>query len=122
MQARSALALAVGVLLAACLGTSHARAQEADTPDTPAWDANVDSVSSIGIAILVPEEGAPGGGLELSQRYGFAVWPVIIAPGGRTGMYYVQHRFVGTLMPTVRLTVPLGPLAPFVQGGAGMGG
>jgi hypothetical protein len=122
MRVRSALALAVGLFCGACFGATAARAQESDTPDTPAWNANVDSVSSIGIAILVPEEGAPGGGLELSQRYGFALWPLIIAPGGRTAAYYVQHRFVGFIMPTVRVTVPLGPLAPFVQGGVGMGG
>jgi hypothetical protein len=122
MRARSAWALAVGLFSAASLGAVDARAQESDTPDTPAWNANVDSISSIGIAILVPDEGAIGGGLELSQRYGFALWPLIIAPGGRTGAYYVQHRFVAVLMPTVRATVPLGPLAPFVQGGAGLGG
>jgi hypothetical protein len=122
MRGRSALGLAIGVFSGACLGAAGARADESDVPDTPAWNANVGPVSGIGIAILVPDEGSVGAGLELSQRYGFAFWPVIIAPGGRIGAYYVQSRFIGVAMPTVRVTLPVGPLAPFVQGGAGVGG
>ena len=94
----------------------------ADVPDSPAWAANVEQVTGLGVAILVPDEGAAGGGLELSTRYGFPVGPVILAPGARTGGYYLQDRFIGILLGTGRATLPLGPVAPFVQVGGGAGG
>jgi hypothetical protein len=103
------------------LGTS-AQVARAEVPDTPAWNSNVGLVSGLGIVLLVPDEGSVGGGLELSGRYGIPAAFAILAPGARVGGYYLQERFIGTLMPTFRVTVPLGPLAPFVQGGAGLGG
>ena len=42
-------------------------------------------------------------------------------PGGLLGGYFLQERFIGDLLGTLRLTAPLGPLAPFVQGGVGPG-
>ena len=90
--------------------------------DSPAWTANVDQVTGLGVAILVPDEGSAGGGLELSTRYGFPVGPVILAPGARLGGYYLQERLIGLVLGTGRATLPIGPLAPFVQAGAGAGG
>jgi hypothetical protein len=98
------------------------RKAHADVPDTPAWNANVGFISGLGIALLLPDEGSAGGGLELSARYGVPVSVVVLAPGARVGGYYLQERFIGMLMPTFRVTLPLGPFAPFVQGGAGVGG
>jgi hypothetical protein len=112
----------VPVALAALFFLSAApRAARAEVPDTPAWNANVGLITGLGIAVLVPDEGSAGGGLELSARYGIPVGFVVLAPGGRVGGYYLQERFIGMLMPTARATVPLGPFAPFVQGGAGAG-
>lgn len=90
--------------------------------DSPAFSSNVGPVKGLGVAILVPDEGSAGGGLELSGRYGFPVGPVILAPGARAGGYYLQERVIGLLLATGRATLPLGPLAPFVQAGGGMGG
>jgi hypothetical protein len=101
-----------------CLLCSVAHAQG----DSAAWRANTGLVTGLGLALLVPEEGSLGGGLELTARYGIPAGPVIIAPGGLLGGYYLQERFIGMLMPTLRATLPLGPLAPFVQGGLGPGG
>jgi hypothetical protein len=120
----------VGATLAAALSlglASLAVAQEQpesprERPDTPAWNANVGFIRSTGIALLIPSEGSVGGGLELSARYGIPAGPFIVAPGARAGGYYMQERFIGVMMGTGRLTVPLGPVAPFVQGGAGIGG
>lgn len=109
------VALALGVGL-------DARVARAEVPDTPAWQSNVGFVSGIGLAVLVPDEGSVGFGLEPTGRYGIPAGPVIVAPGARLGGYYVSERLIGTLMPTLRLTVPLGPLAPFGQGGIGAGG
>jgi hypothetical protein len=118
-----ALVAAAASFVAVALGALDTRAQEPDSPvpDTPAWNANVGLVTGLGIAVLIPDEGSAGGGLEFSARYGIPVGPTVMAPGGRLGGYYLQERFIGVLMPTFRVTLPLGPLAPFVQGGAGPG-
>jgi hypothetical protein len=100
---------------------ANARLARAEVPDTPAWNANVGLVSGLGIALLLSDDGAAGGGLELSGRYGIPAGIVVLAPGARVGGYYLDDRFIGMLMPTFRVTLPLGPLAPFVHGGAGGG-
>ena len=104
----------------ACAASSAA-AQDDEIPDTPAWRANTGLVTGIGFTVLVPEEGNLGFGAELAARYGMPVGPVILAPGGMLGVYFLQERVIGDLLGTLRLTAPLGPLAPFVQGGAGPG-
>lgn len=111
----SAAMLVAGTLLP--LADAHAQS----VPDTPAWRSNVGLITGLGVAVLIPDEGDVGFGLELSGRYGIPTGPVVVAPGARVGGYYLQERFIGTLMPTLRVTLPLGPLAPFVQGGAGAG-
>lgn len=116
---KGALFSLAALCCALCLPAGSARAQ---VPDTPAWRSNVGFVSSIGIAVLVPDEGSAGFGLEPTLRYGIPTGPVIIAPGARLGGYYLSERVIGTLMPTLRVTLPLGPLAPFGQGGLGVGG
>lgn len=92
-----------------------------EVPNTPAWNANVGFIKTTGIAILFAD-GSTGVGLELSARYGIPAGPFIVAPGARIGGYYIAERLIGVAMPTGRLTIPIGPLAPFVQGGAGVGG
>lgn len=92
-----------------------------EIPNTPAWRANVGFIKTTGIAILFAN-GSTGVGLELSARYGIPAGPFIVAPGARIGGYYIAERLLGLAMPTARVTIPIGPLAPFVQGGAGVGG
>lgn len=108
-------AVLYGGLCAVC---SVARAEH---PDTPAWNANTGLVIGLGVAVLVPDQGSIGGGPELSGRFGIPAGPVIVAPGARVGAYYLQHHFIGDLMGTFRVTLPIGPLAPFGQGGLGPG-
>lgn len=121
MSKSSRVLVGLGALFTAvCVDARVARAQD-EIPDTPAWRSNVGFVSGIGIAVLVPDEGSVGFGLEPTGRYGIPAGPVIIAPGARLGGYYLSERFIGTLMPTLRVTLPLGPLAPFGQGGLGGG-
>jgi hypothetical protein len=122
MLKRHMLLLAAAFVSGSIVGMSSAVADVPEVPDTPAWNANVGLVTGLGIAVLLPDEGSAGGGLELSGRYGVPVGPTVMAPGARLGGYYLQERFIGMLMPTFRITLPLGPLAPFVQGGAGAGG
>jgi hypothetical protein len=115
----SSVAVGSAALLIALIATPDVA--RGDVPDTPAWNSNVGFISGLGIAILFAEDGSAGGGLELSARYGIPASFVVFAPGGRVGGYYLDERFIGILMPTGRVTVPLGPFAPFVQAGAGAG-
>jgi hypothetical protein len=80
----------------------------------------------IGIAptlVLPMREGGPyGGGLELGARYGIKAGPTVLAPGGMAGGYLISSRGIGLAMPTLRWTIPVGPLAPYALGGVGVGG
>jgi len=72
--------------------------------------------------VLVPDSGdAPGVGLQAEGRSGIALGPTILAPGAELSAYYVASRAIGTLLPTLRLTVPIGSVAPFVRAGIGVG-
>jgi len=98
------------------------RSARAFDEDSAAAQANKGFHIGIGPELLVPTDGGPlGGGLILDGRYGIDLNPVILAPGARLAGYYISERFIGTAMPMLRLTTPLGPLAPFVLGGVGGG-
>lgn len=101
-----------------------ARPASAEVPDTPAWRYNVGFRLGAGIVLLLPaeEEASAGGGFELEGRYGVPVGPIVVAPGAEVGGYYLSSRVIGQLLPTLRVTLPAGPLAPFVRGGLGVGG
>lgn len=107
---------------AALAGTSLMAPAAHAQGDSAAWRANTGFVTGTGIALLIPDEGSVGFGLELTGRYGIPAGPVVLAPGALLGGYYLQKRFIGMLMPTFRVTLPLGPFAPFGQGGIGAGG
>lgn len=110
-------AVALGVLAL----PRAARAQEG-TEDSAAIDANRGLHIGLGPVLLLPTDGGPaGGGLDVSGRYGIKAGPTILAPGGRLAGYLLSSRFIGTAMPTFRVTVPAGPLAPFLMGGLGPG-
>ncbi len=121
-------------LLALCAGLwlwperAHAQVaveveeEEAALPDTPAWRSNVGFQLGTGFMVLLPSGGGSAGvGLQAEGRYGFVLGPTVVAPGGELSLYYLSSRVIGTVMPTLRITVPLGPLAPYVRGGAGAG-
>jgi hypothetical protein len=118
------LALCAG----ACLWPRAASAQalieeEVELPDTPAWRSNVGFQLGTGLLVLLPSGGGSAGvGAQVEGRYGFVLGPSVIAPGGELSLYWLSSRVIGTLMPTLRITLPLGPLAPYVRGGAGGGG
>lgn len=84
--------------------------------------ANRGFVFGLGPVFLFPSDGGPmGGGLDVDGRYGFRAGPTVIAPGGKLAGYVISSRMVGIAMPTLRVTLPAGPLAPFVMGGVGGG-
>src|SRR6185295_4978145 len=89
----------------------------------PAMQANRGFKLGVGPTLLLPRRtGGPyGAGLTLDGRYGIEAGPTVLAPGGRLAGYYVSDRFAAVAMPTFRVTVPIGPLAPFLIGGVGAG-
>jgi hypothetical protein len=90
--------------------------------DSAAVRANKGLHFGLGPVLLVPPDNRPlGGGLDIDLRYGIGAEPFILAPGARLAGYFISGRFVGMGMPTLRLTTPLGPLAPFLIGGVGGG-
>lgn len=117
---RLALALSV-VALALVASSRDARAQEEG--DSAAMSANRGLRLGLGPILLLPSRsGGPyGGGLGLDGRYGIKAGPTVLAPGGRLSGYVLSSRFIGTAMPTFRITIPIGPFAPFVVGGIGSG-
>lgn len=76
-----------------------------------------------GPTLLLPmRDGGPyGGGLNLEGRYGIKAGPTVVAPGGLLAGYAISSRFIALAMPTLRFTVPVGPLAPYLVGGVGGG-
>jgi hypothetical protein len=62
-----------------------------------------------------------GGGADPELKYTFDLGTVKLSTGGRTGAYYAKNLFGTMAMPTLRVTVPLGPVEPYVSAGAGYG-
>lgn len=113
-----------------CLGASSAAAEEpgdeSDSGDkaarsSAAWDANTGLIPGLSLALVVPHEGPLGGGAMVHARYGIPAGPVVLAPGAQMGGFVVQRHFIGNLMGNFRVTLPFGPLAPYVKGGLGPG-
>jgi hypothetical protein len=114
-----ALAVALAALVAA---PRTASAQE--KPESVAMEANRGLQIGVAPALVLPlrGDGPWGGGLVLDGRYGIQAGPTVIAPGGRLSGYIISSRGVGMATPTLRVTFPVGPLAPFALGGVGPGG
>jgi hypothetical protein len=113
--------LQVAIFAAASSAAAPAFADE-DEPPSAAVAANVGFQTVIGPVLIVPPDGGPlGGGLDFDLRYGIKAGPTIIGPGGRLSGYFISGRFIGTAMPTLRVTLPFGPFAPFLVGGVGGG-
>lgn len=117
--------------LAVCGFASNAFAQDEarDDDESSAYEANKGLGIGLGPMFLIPvrnteadDEDALGGGADLDIRYGIPAGPVIISPGVRGAGYYLDESFIGLGMGTGRLTLPVGPLAPYGIGGIGGGG
>ena len=110
-------AVAVGLVAAAVPATARAWDENA-----PAVAANERLHFAFAPLLLVPLAGRPvGGGLDLEVRYGIPLDPVVLAPGGRITGYFVSGQIVFMGTPTVRVTFPVGRVAPYLTGGVGLG-
>lgn len=123
MRSKLVAAVAVAVASLTLSAPKEAGAQE-EGRDSVAYQANRGFKIGVAPVLVLPmrETGPYGGGLELHGRYGIGAGPTIIAPGGMLGGYAISGRFVGLAMPTLRWTIPVGPLAPYALGGIGVGG
>jgi hypothetical protein len=124
MNAKRMIGLSITVALAAIVLTPRdARAQEERDEESTAMRANRGLRIGIGPMLLFPvrENGPYGAGLELEGRYGIKLGPTVVAPGGTLGGYVLSSRFIGEAMPTLRWTLPIGPIAPYGLGGVGFG-
>jgi hypothetical protein len=127
MLPRSVVLAVLACPLALALAPRPARAAEPseERREERASAARTDNLGvrvGLGPMIVAPTGPGPlGVGADLEGRYGFPLGAVVIAPGGRLSAFGISGRFVGTAMPTARVTVPVGPLAPYVVGGVGAG-
>ncbi len=123
MSRSSSFAGVLGAAAALALSLVAVPASAQEESESAAMQANRGVRLGFGPEVLLPSDGGPlGGGLVLDGRYGIRLGPTVVAPGGRLGGYILSSRFAGTAMPTLRITLPVGPLAPFVMGGIGVGG
>src|SRR5689334_5695769 len=121
LRSRLALLVLVGAPALVVANAHSASAQE--RAEGAAVSANRGFKLGLGPTLLLPlRDGGPyGGGARLDGRYGIQAGPTVLAPGGRLEGIVISSRFVGTAMPTFRVTLPVGPLAPYVIGGVGVG-
>lgn len=71
--------------------------------------------------LLAKENGRWGGGADPELQYTVDVGGARLSAGGRVAAYYAKGVFGVTAMPTMRLTMPVGPLEPYVSFGMGWG-
>jgi hypothetical protein len=124
-----ALALLLGV-------NSSARAQaQAQAPaQAQALPAHVQTQSSLQAAnhsgwslnftpvlIFANDKYRFGGGADPELKYTLDFGGARLSAGGRVGSYYAKNLFGITVMPTLRLTVPVGPVEPYAAVGMGYG-
>jgi hypothetical protein len=123
MQSLPRLVVALTCAVALVAFARAADAQE-EPEDSVAMSHNRGLSIGLGPTLLLPmRTGGPyGAGLSLDARYGIKAGPTVVAPGGMVAGYAISSRLVGVAMPTLRFTVPVGPLAPYVLGGIGGGG
>jgi hypothetical protein len=62
-----------------------------------------------------------GGGGDPELKFTQDLGGARLSAGGRIGAYYAKNQFGLTVMPTLRLVVPVGPVEPYVSLGMGYG-
>lgn len=84
--------------------------------DQSGWSLNLTPV------LLFPTDDYRfGGGADPELKYTLDLGGAHLSAGGRVGTYYAKNLLGVTMMPTLRLTVPVGPVEPYVAFGMGYG-
>lgn len=114
--------------LALCLVGPGARAsaQEYEYAEPSARDIvvayNTGFRFTIAPGVFIPTDGGDVGfSIAGDFRYGIEVGPTVLAPGVRLAGYFPDGQSVLVGFGTFRVTLPVGPVGPFVVGGVGPG-
>lgn len=102
----------IGLVTTLSLFPSLASAQE----DYSGWSLNFTPV------LVLPKDGDRlGGGVDPEVKYTLDRGAARISAGLRVGGYYAKNVFGVMAMPTLRLTMPVGPVEPYASFGLGYG-
>jgi len=125
---RFVLALAAGLLgLAPSLASAQyvappPRELREPTGSDLVYIYNIGLRVSLAPGLFVPLDGGRVGfSLGGDVRFGIPLGPVIVAPGLRVAGYWPSGYYGVIGLATTRITVPLGPVGPYVLGGVGPG-
>jgi hypothetical protein len=92
------------------------------TPGLAAADAESGWSLNFTPVLVLPKDGYDiGGGTDPELKYTRDLDWVRLSAGGRVGAYYAKNQFGVTVMPTLRATLPLGAVDPYLAGGVGYG-
>lgn len=117
------LALTLTLAAAGAGAAQRARAQaEGPSGRDVVVAYNVGLRFGIAPGIFIPVNGeSVGFSISGDVRYGIELGPVVVAPGGRLAGYFPSELTVLAALATTRVTLPLGPVGPYVLGGVGPG-
>jgi len=104
--------IAIVIFAAVLIAANAARAEERPS----GWSVNFTPV-----LILPSAADRLGGGIDPEVKYTYDLGDVRLSVGGRVGTYYAKNLFSVTVMPTLRLTVPIGRFEPYASVGLGYG-
>jgi len=79
------------------------------------------SINFTPVLLLADDDHRLGGGADPELKYTLDLGGAHLSAGARTGGYYAKNLFGVTVMPTLRLTVPVGPVEPYAAFGMGYG-
>jgi hypothetical protein len=79
------------------------------------------SINFTPVLLLADDHYRFGGGADPELKYSLDLGGARLSAGARVGGYYAKNLFGVTVMPTLRLTVPVGPVEPYVAFGMGYG-
>lgn len=102
-------------LLAALLLPCSADAAD-DLADHSGWSLNFTPV-----LVFPTSHHGYGGGADPELRYTLDLGGARLSAGTRVGVYYAKDVLGVTVMPTLRLTIPVGPFEPYAAFGMGYG-
>src|SRR5437016_3123091 len=77
------------------------------------------SINLTPVLILPSGEDRFGGGFDPELKYTVDLGGARLSAGGRVGAYYARNLFGVTVMPTLRVMVPVGHFEPYASVGLG---
>jgi len=104
--------IAILIFAALILAANAAAAEE----NPSGWSINMTPV-----LILPSGTDGLGGGVDPEVKYTLDLGDARLSIGGRVGTYYAKNLFSVTVMPTLRLMVPIGSFEPYASIGLGYG-